>query len=79
MSLMQKILDKTNKVENAITREARLEGQIENQMEILKTQHQCSSIKAAKTMSLRLKKKAKDKEEEIEEGLEKLEEDYNWE
>jgi len=79
MSLAQEIANKKEKVQAAITAENRLEGQIENQMNMLKTQYMCKSIKAATIMSSRLEKRARQKEKELEKGLEKLEEDYPFE
>ena len=78
MELAERLLVKKEKIEEAKIKSARLEGQNRTLHSQLKRESNCSTIKQAKAKEKKLTEELESLEAKTEEGLKRLEEDYDW-
>ena len=72
----QELLNIKERIEKGKTKVSELKGQLQSQLEILKNEHDCSSLKEAEEKEKELKKGIVELEEEIDTQMEELQEKY---
>lgn len=74
----RKLLDMTERLEEVKIELAKLDGLLEELLKRLKVKSGESNLKRAKAVLIAVRKKLEKKENELEDGVERLEEKYEW-
>ena len=73
------LLQMKEKVEEAKTEKAKLEGQIESIHSRLKNEYSLNSVEDAEKKVEALTSEVNEKENQLQQGISQLEDEYNWE
>lgn len=76
--LSKRLLDLKEKIENSKAEKNKIEGRLQELMSRLKREFKINTIAEARRLLTKLEKEKEKLEQEVKEGIQKLEEKYEW-